>query len=296
MDRYDNTMAQLVDGKSVAIFEQFEYLLHCSATSRIQSHPDWHSLKPNDQQFVLNFLAIMIIQTACSFERRNVQLCEGYPIVLLSFAKVRHDIPCMKRQALPKDFLNQAAEGQLDVDSMKVLNAYRSDIETAANSGLCGARFYIAMKGVRRLFRADVRENERLNKQLKLYGERSPSASLDLVSSRLTLEFFLGVVGARQEGLFGTKNKKWSILRPLASTVMDKCLEHWVEGQKIMASTERFAASPVPTWCPTNIDVKEWQPVESWAEPSFQISPCQPLDVYCCEQGSVPFLSQNQTL
>ena len=73
---------------------------------------------------------------------------------------------------------------------MKVLNAYRSDIETAANSGLCGARFYIAMKGVRRLFRADVRENERLNKQLKLYGERSPSASLDLVSSDSRSSFF----------------------------------------------------------------------------------------------------------
>lgn len=251
-------MAQLVDDKANGFLTEFESLIY-SAAGIVQSNPDWEYLSTSDQQFVLNFLSIMIIQNACSFERRIVRPCQEFPLALLAFARVRHDLPCKRRQQLAQEFLNLGSLGQLDIDSMKILKAYHSDIEVAAESGLCGLSLYIAMKGVRRLFKADVRENERLNKQLKLYGERSPGASLDLISSRLTLKYFLGIVGARQEGLFGTKNKKWSTLRPLASSVMDKCLEHWSDGQTVMAAIDRFAAPSIPDWCPINDDVKKWQ-------------------------------------
>ena len=75
---------------------------------------------------------------------------------------------------------------------MKLLRMYRQDVEVAAMSGMCGIKLFVALKAMRRMFAPHVRENERLNKQLTLYGDRSPSASLDLISARLTMKIFSG--------------------------------------------------------------------------------------------------------
>jgi hypothetical protein len=261
LDRFGNSLAQLVDWKGEALLGEFESLLNQQAAWRIKCHPDWQSLGESDKQFVLNFLSIMIIQNAASFERRTLGLVKSFPVVLLSMAKVRHDLPCVKRQTLAFEFLRRGTSGKLDVDSMKLLRMYRQDVEVAAMSGMCGIKLFVALKAMRRMFAPHVRENERLNKQLTLYGDRSPSASLDLISARLTMKYFLGVVGARQEGLFGNKEKKWSTLRPLAGSVFDTCLGHWKEASSVMAPVDRFAAPVIPEWCPSPEDVKAWNPV-----------------------------------
>ena len=261
LDRSGNSLAQLVDSRGEAFLKEFEVLMNQQAALRIKSHPDWSSLEESDKQFVLNFLSIMIIQNAAAFDRRVLGLVKSFPVVLLSMAKVRHDLPCVKRQALASEFLKRGTCGKLDVDSMKFLRMYQQDIQVAAKSGTCGIKLFMALKAMRRMFAPHVRENERLNKQLSLYGERSPSASLDLISARLTMKYFLGVVGARQEGLFGNKQKKWSTLRPLAGSVFDTCLGHWKEAANVMAPADRFSAPMIPERCPSPQDVKDWNPV-----------------------------------
>lgn len=254
-------MAQLVDGKAASILAEFETLLHFTAADRILNHPDWDSLDAPDRQFVLNFLSAMIIQNACSFERRILRHATSFPMLLLGMGKVRHDLPREKRRQIAKLFLEKAAARQLDIDSMKILNSFQEDIQMASSTGVVGIRFYVALKAVRRMFIPHVRENERLNKQLSLYGERAPNASLELLSSRLVLKFFLGVVGAKQEGLFQGRSKKWSTLRPLANVVFDKCLGHWQEGSCVMETPGRFAAPSIPEWCPGGEEISAWETV-----------------------------------
>ena len=261
LDKLGNKMAQLVDGKARAILHEFEELLHASS-SDIHDHPDWAALSADDKHFSYNLLATLTIQNACAFERRIITtMTDSFPIALLSLARVRPELPCEERKGMADRFLKLAAQSRLDVESMKILQHFRPAFETCKRSGKLdgrnGLELYIALKALRRTFIADVRLNEQLNKQLKLCGDRAPNASLELVSARAHVKHALGTVGARAEGL-NIKSKKWSQLRPLAGIVLDKCLEHWTDGLKVMENIQRFVAPSAPDWCPCQQEVNQW--------------------------------------
>ena len=190
LDRLGNTTAQLVDGKAQSIALEFEHIFHSDAAGvrHMQLHADWASLDPDDQQFAWNLFASMLIQNACSFERRIVRPLSTFPLAILGMGKVRHDLPCQRRQQTASRLLAAAAANALDVSSMKIVRAFKDDIHLAACNGRTGLRLFVALKALRRMWRCDVRPNEGLNKTLKLLGERSPNSSLDLVSSRLALK------------------------------------------------------------------------------------------------------------
>lgn len=251
-------MAQLVNGKARELSLEFETLLRGSASEKLQQHPDWSSLDDLQAQFVLNFFCVTLIQNACSFNRRITSYVESFPLVLLKMVVVRYDIPYKPRKHLAQEMLERARRQTLDLNSLKILKAYRADIEMAANSGCFGVQLYVCLKALSRLVKSDTRESERINKQLSLYGERAPNISLELLSARLCLKYNLGIVGARQEGISLNTPKKWSLLKPLAGIVLDKCLHHWFDGGKLLANLERFAAPSVPEWCPSQQDASVW--------------------------------------
>lgn len=248
-------MAQLVDGRAAAFAMEFEEVFYAPSCN----NQDILDLDDKDALFTWNFFAALTIQNACSFDRRVVQPVMGFPSRILVMGKVRFDLPCQSRKETAEDLLAANAES-LDISSRKILHAFRQDITQAAQDGRIGVTFYITLQALRRLWKCDVRENERLNKMLKLFGDRAPNSSLVLVSSRISLKYQLGsTVAAAAEK---QTSKRWSVMKPLTELAFEKILDHWDDSFDVMSDEYRFAGiSDIPSWCPSGKDVHEWEQV-----------------------------------
>ena len=258
------TLAQLADGKATQFALEYEHLFHSKA-NQLSEHPDWQSLVDNEKQFLLNTLALMIFQGASGFDRRIKSQVESFPIAVLVMGKVRYDLPCPQRKAIATKMLENISG--LDVNTLKIFRAFKSDIELASKTGRTGFGFFVFVKALRRLWKGDVRENERLNKQLKLYGDRAPNSSLDLIASRICLKYKLGAKGFSETDFPTTKKpsksvaRNWSNLRSMAAKVFDTCMEHWVDGaNEVLSQENRFAEVADTSWCPSKEDVYKWTP------------------------------------
>ena len=266
LDRLGNKMAQLVDGQAEASRSQFEEIFHADGALRLQSHPDWGGMASEDQAFAFNLLACLLVQNACAFQRRIVDPVGLAPVCLLALARVRYDIRDSKRQELATNLLSAPAHS-LDINSLKIIKAFKEDLTLAKDTGRLGLRLFCTLKALRRMWKPSVIEQERLNKQLSLMGERAPGSSLDLLSARLALKYHLGAAGFREQQLqhakerLQSKTKKWSTMRPVAASVVGKCVDHWSDGISLLSGDARFADTPAPDWCPSKADVRQWTPV-----------------------------------
>ena len=261
LDKFGNTMAQLVDGRADGFAQEYMHLFSSSGVTQLQQHPDWNKLSTSDSRFAFKTFALLLFQSASSFDRRVVAPLATFPYILLSMGRVRHDLPDEKRKAVAKLVLETHPK-QLDVNTLKIRNAFKTDLELARRTGMIGVQLFTALKAIRRIWKSDVRENERLNKQLKLFGERAPNSSLDLVSARLALKFRLGTAGLRQEEMETSKPRNWSRVKPMASAVFDECMEHWMASSPdVLARMDRFQEPCLPDWCPTRDEVHAWIPL-----------------------------------
>jgi hypothetical protein len=102
--------------------------------------------------------------------------------------------------------------------------------------------------------KADVRENERINKQIGLIAGRAPSASHELVNARIQLKFDLGKGALNDEG-HGTLRGKWSNFKPAATLLRNICLEHWDNVNTVLMTPNRFAEPSIPDGLPQKDDV-----------------------------------------
>ena len=93
------------------------------------------------------------------------------------------------------------------------------------------------MHGLRSVWKAEVRENERMNKTLSLSGERSPNASLELVSARLAIKYKLGASLAVQQ----TYKSKHDAAERLHQLVC----EHWNAKDTVSRNLARWAPPSV---------------------------------------------------
>lgn len=262
LDRQGHTMALLVDGRAISFRQEFENLFHNKATGLLQQHPDWQSLDESDQQFAMSTLAFMLVQNSCSFQRRVEAPLSLFLAALLSLARVRYDLPDEARKKLAKQLI-ETPTSALDFNTLKIVNTFRSDLAVAASSGKIGVQLWCVLKGLRRMWRPTVIEQERLNKQLTLMGERAPNSSLDLISARLCLKYHLGTAGLgeahlRDHAQKPTSTRKWSHIRPVAANLMNKCVDHWFDVGKVLSSTERFSDTFTPEWCPNKEEVQKW--------------------------------------
>ena len=156
----ENSAFARADGKATLFALEYEHLL--------AEHPDWQSLVGDEKQFLLNTLAHMLFEGASGFDRRIKSQVESFPIAVLVMGKVRYDLPCPQRKAIATKMLQNISG--LDVNTLKILRAFKTDIGLSSKTGRTGFGFFVFVKALRRLWKGDVRENERLNKQLKLYG------------------------------------------------------------------------------------------------------------------------------
>ena len=188
------------------------------------------------------------------------------PVCCLPLARVRYDIRDSKRQELATNLLSAPAHS-LDINSLKIIKAFKEDLTLAKDTGRLGLRLFCTLKALRRMWKPSVIEQERLNKQLSLMGERAPGSSLDLLSARLALKYHLGAAGFREQQLQHAKERLQSkkksgqqcvlLLLPLWASVLTTGLM----GSVLLSGDARFADTPAPDWRPSKADVRQWTPV-----------------------------------
>lgn len=272
LDRLGNTMAQLVDGRAETFSHEYTVLFHSQAC-QVQDHPDWGKLTSAETRFVWKTFALLLFQSSSSFDRRVVAPLGSLPFAILSMGRVRHDLPDERRKQVAK-LLLETPVNLLDVNSLKIRNIFKADLELARKSGKLGLRLFITIKSMRRVWKAEIRENERLNKQLKLTVERSPNSSLDLISARLGLKYRMGSAGLQQENMQCSKSRNWTRVRPMVANLFDTCLDHWFDAASVLSETSRFQEPGVPDWCPSRHEVHAWMPVLQPQRPSGDQASC----------------------
>ena len=124
----------------------------------------------------------------------------------------------------------------------------------AAATGYLGVKAYMSLKLVSFLWKGDVRENERMNKALKLFWQRTPNGSRELSSARATLRHQLGP--SQNECLRG-KPAKWSTMRPAVDSLSGRLLSAWHEMSSVLGQTDRWAPATIPTDHPHDATVKQ---------------------------------------
>ncbi len=263
-DRHGGHLARLVDGKASEIFNEFVILFEHGASYVKNILDGMHPAAQEDRQFITALSAAMLFHNASSFERRILCPLNSFPLKLMKMGRIRHDLKCSERRLVAQEVL--ANVSKLDLSTRKMVSYFREDFELAAATGYIGLKLFVTIRAIRRLWRADVRENERLNKMLTLFGDRAPSSTLELISSRLTLKYALGVARAVLLHLQSKKSAnrtdlKWSAIRPLATAVANSCLESWDEAGPVMSADARWDAPEIPSYVPTKEMVKQWMPL-----------------------------------
>ena len=229
-------LACLATGKAESIAAEFNEILTSSS---------WQSLcvglGAEDACWLTNLAGQLTIFHAGAFDRRVVQKVLQFPFKLFHLITSQPQIKCVQRQAVARELL--AAPGcELDVSTRKIRSFYGEDLRVAATSGYCGLRLWVSLKAAARVAKADVRENERINKMITLLSDRCPNSSLELMSSRVCLKHCLGVDA-------GPKQLKWSALRPVAAALHQTCLSHWHEIEEVQ-NEGRFSAPTAPDSVP----------------------------------------------
>lgn len=187
--------------------------------------------------WILTTLTRLVLTHASQYHRRVVAVLRKFPYQLLKMVKTESQTVCEDRQAIAKLLLATDAK-QLDATTLKFRKKYDVDCAYAAQSGLLSNRLEIVLGGLKFLLRSDVRESERVNKQIKLILERSPSASTDLISSRVALKYYLGAASAGQ----GHTRAKWSDYKPVAQKLQNECLAGWDTKKELSDKVDRFSA------------------------------------------------------
>ena len=118
------------------------------------------------------------------------------------------------------------------------------------------------LRMLRVMLKGDNAECEGVNSVVRDETTRSPHMSLELLAARVSLK--------RQLSL-GSSSKKWSIIKPLATAIADKCVSHFEDGRQLLSLEDRWAAPSAEVALPLpNADDHAWP---SWASPHHADQP-----------------------
>lgn len=189
----------------------------------------------------------MLLHNACGFERRILLSLRNYPMKLLLLVRAPPEQVCYTRREIALEILG-TRESELEVNTKKLRARFAKELEHASQEGTLPRRLYWLLKGASIMLKPDVRENERLNKMIKLMDDRAPHSSMELKSSRLSLKYLLGQGGeANPQTSF-----RWSKFRPVAEKVRDHCLQGWCDLIDVQSNPMRWAPSTAAPDCIPN--------------------------------------------
>ena len=135
----------------------------------------------------------------------------------------------------------------LDINAIKLKRKYSFDLEFGAKTGQLTSRLDIVLCGIKIHWRADVADNERINKTIALLRERSPNISDDLQSSRVALKHYLGETVAGE----GLDKHKWSSYKAACQKLQNICMAAWDGKEEVMSPQDRFAPPSKPQGIPS---------------------------------------------
>ncbi|OLP74124.1 hypothetical protein AK812_SmicGene46430 [Symbiodinium microadriaticum] len=170
----------------------------------------------------------------------------AYPHRLMLLVKAPDSDCCDERKQVAHELLSEKPE-HLEINARKVRSLFKADLTVASSQGVLVGPLRVCMRGVARVWQADTRENERVNKQLKLTAERCPNASVELQSSRACIKHFLGEAGHSGSG---SQRRRWSSYKPTAMSMLRSCLTAWHDRLPIHEDTTRWQAPPDPEFPP----------------------------------------------
>ena len=124
------------------------------------------------------------------YDRKVLRVVSEWPYIILIFVKADAAVQCSERQALAQQMLDTKLT-DLHVVAQKLRETYGNDITYSAQTGMLSPWLALALNEVKASWKAHTTENERLNKLLKLLGERCNRCSYDLASSRAQMKFEL---------------------------------------------------------------------------------------------------------
>ena len=136
-------------------------------------------------------MAAQLLLNASAFHRRIVDPLSKYPQRLLLLGKSEDGVSCKLRQEVAKHLL-ETKPADLEINARKVQKLFSADLRLAADTGMLSGPLRVSVRTVAKMWKADSRECERVNKMLKLFTERGPTSSAELISSRACIKHYLG--------------------------------------------------------------------------------------------------------
>ena len=203
-------------------------------------------LGPNDSSWLMSLVGIQILHCASQFQRRVHQATVEYPFKILWLVKSVPNKQCKLRQQISTEIL-EAKDDQLHHVPRKMKHLYKADLLLASKTGILGFSLACALTQIKQTWKADVRECERINKQLSLTADRCPNASVELVSARAMIKHYLGAA-VRGRDLTEAQRKKWSTLKPVATDLLHTCVGAWDDKTEVLSNPSRWnTPDPVPS-------------------------------------------------
>ena len=197
-----------------------------------------------DSAFLAAVASRMLLHNASGLERRVLKPLQSFPFRLLWLVRSAMGERCSARQQIASELLSADADS-LEITARKIKARFGESLQLAARTGLMRPRLFWLLKTASMIWKPDVRENERLNKQVKLLDQRCTSIGLDLKSARLTLKYVLGSAGEA-----ANRKSKFSDIRPAAVRVRDLCLSGWPDMVDIMSNPRRWLPTSRPDSVP----------------------------------------------
>ena len=246
IENHGGHLSQLACGKAKEIASEF---------IAVMASPIWRTgvlaphaqLEKTDIQWLARISVSIVFYYMCAFHRRVYRPLNEFPYRLLKMCVTSHAKACKVRQAVAADL--QKPHANLDPFSCKIKEIFSTDITEAVTSGRCGLRLWVTLRGLRTIAKADVRENERINKMIKLIGQRSPNCSLDLLSARVGLKHYLGAA------LGEADRSKFSKMKPVAEALLDTCLTNADTAMSVSEQRLRFEPPILPIGLPDKAEV-----------------------------------------
>ena len=128
-----------------------------------------------------------MMQTSWSITYRVKVPCHGVCHAITLCAHLTH-------QVLAAD------DKDLEINALKIKQMFPSDLERARDDGTCGNTLHKLIMVMRRMWKADTRDSETMNKQIGILAKRAPNAQLDLISSRVLLRHALNRLSGAVRG------------------------------------------------------------------------------------------------
>ena len=186
-----------------------------------------------------------LLHNACGFERRVLASLREFPHKVLLMVRKDARSRCEIRMEVANEVLCLKSS-ELEINTRKLRERHLEAFKTAAVYGTLPSRLFWLIKGISIHFKSDVRECERLNKQLTLMADRCPTSTTELKSARLGLKYMLGQSG---EGSSSKPASKWSEIRPVAESVRNMCLNSWDSLLEVQAQPGRFSPTQPAADC-----------------------------------------------